>query len=380
MRLSKFGSLKLTPDGDNLPQVLETLYLRDRDAFDELEEVIKKLVPEVDGLKAYLEGGETSPMISERGLKSSFHLGEVGTGLQQLLILVLAIFVADEGSIICIEEPEVHHHTQTQRNFFNFLKNQSQTKQILLVTHSSVFVDRSETASTYLVRKNDGHASVHRVISRDFDDIVLELGLRKSDIFQADAFVLVEGESDKRILHSLCKTLKVDIDQMNIQIISVGGKDSMDFYANARVLHESAMPFKVILDSDGEKPDKIRKKLLGINRQGKRIKSSSEKRVARESDIIVLPEYSIESYLIVTRAISNAFGLDQDRVEMFLKKQRGKNKKAVLKELAKRLMKDKYREVADGENLASHLKKGEIDPYMRRIIQQRIPGLIKQKK
>ena len=373
----KFGSLLLSADGANLPQVLDTFYLRDRDGYDEMEETIRKLVPEIERLRAYPKGNTTSPLISERGLKSSFLVGEIGTGLEQLLILVVGISVAKKGSIICIEEPEIHHHAQTQRNFFNFLKRQSSDKQFLIVTHSSVFVDRSRTSDTFLVSKSKGESSVSRVTAKDYDDIMLELGLRKSDVFQADGIVLVEGESDKHILESLAKVVSVDLDEMNISILPVGGKDSMTFYANARVLVESRTPFRVILDGDGLDPEAIRRKLLGLTKEGKRIKSTAENRVCRKTDVIVLREHSIESYLLVPRAISVALAIDEEQVEKYLRQRTGKNKKRVLDGLVKNMLNRSYQEVADGARIARHMRKSEIHPELRRIISQRLVRLVK---
>ena len=161
-----FGSLK---DGRDLPRVLTTLYSNHRDIYEKMAATLKTMIPEMENLITRLEGETTTPKIKEKNLKSSFDMNNLGSGVGELLILITLIFVVDKGGFICIEEPEIHHHASTQRKFFNFLKEESKNKQFFIATHSSIFTDKAEANSTYIVKKDKGQTDVVKVASEDFD-------------------------------------------------------------------------------------------------------------------------------------------------------------------------------------------------------------------
>lgn len=211
--------------------------------------------------------------------------------------------------------------------------------------------------------------------------IVTELGIRKSDIFQSDAIVLVEEESDKRILSIFANTLGMNLDEYNIGIMSVGGKDSMEFYSNARILEESKTPFRVILDKDGKDPkeiEKIKRKLLGKGTRGKKLTAPGEKAVCEESDIYILEKYSIESYLLDSDAIIRSYDLSKEDISNFLvNKSEEDNKKNVLKELFKKFIGIEYSEVADGSTIASNIENENIDQEIKDLIENKIITLVK---
>jgi predicted ATPase len=51
----------------------------------------------------------------EGGLASQIDLGNMSYGLQQILILLLAIMETEINETVCIEEPEIHLHATSQK-------------------------------------------------------------------------------------------------------------------------------------------------------------------------------------------------------------------------------------------------------------------------
>ena len=133
-----------------------------------------------------------------------------GDGIKSLTALTMLNIPArtDRVSVVAIEEPESHLHPESARQLYDTIMNLSEAHQIVLTTHSPLFVNRNKLNENIIV--NDGKATPVRKI-KDIRDV---LGTRVSDnLTNAENVIMVEGEDDKIALEKLLPQMSESIKQ-----------------------------------------------------------------------------------------------------------------------------------------------------------------------
>lgn len=119
-----------------------------------------------------------------------------GDGVQSLAALALMRHNSESASsgknfIIAVEEPESHLHPHAMHGLKTVLQQLSERHQVVITTHSPVFVDRTEVASNVIVQ--DGKAR----IAKSINEIREILGVKASDnLLHAEVVLVVEGADD----------------------------------------------------------------------------------------------------------------------------------------------------------------------------------------
>ena len=124
-----------------------------------------------------------------------------GDGIKSLTALAMLNITnqADRISVIAIEEPESHLHPESAHQLYETILALSEHHQVILTTHSPLFVNRSNIKANIIV--TDGKATSAKKVKEIRDT----LGTKVSDnLINAENVLLVEGEDDKI---SLEKTL-----------------------------------------------------------------------------------------------------------------------------------------------------------------------------
>ncbi|HUS76117.1 MAG TPA: ATP-binding protein [Methanothrix sp.] len=128
-----------------------------------------------------------------------------GLGLADVLIMI-TISIDSNASIIFIEEPENHLHPEIQKRFLHFIKD-IRSKQFILSTHSSVFLDPFLVDKIFYVYF-DGEVKVTDETSKS--EILYILGYSVADNLVADMIILTEGPSDIPILETIFKWMEIN--------------------------------------------------------------------------------------------------------------------------------------------------------------------------
>jgi hypothetical protein len=146
---------------------------------------------------------------------------DCGLGLQDLLI-VLTFAVQPDNTFMAIEEPENHLHPSMQRRLLFFLRDRT-TKQILVTTHSNVFLNNAAVDRVFFTRFS-GTVTVDDATSRA--SILDDLGYSVADNLVSDLVILVEGPSDVAVLEELLITYNL-LQRFTVKLWPLGG-DIMD--------------------------------------------------------------------------------------------------------------------------------------------------------
>lgn len=253
---------------------------------------------EVRGLQPQFLNPSTRNMVMVReasgaGARPDFlanlPLDHHGSALISVTAMILAIIVLREYNrqflngkpmIIAIEEPEVHLHPHAQRTFLEYLRDVSRQHQVIITTHSPVFVDRAEPKNVKTLRRVSQRDPV-KLRSRtrfrlgqtvpvpesatdNWNVIKHDLGIRLSDALMAgDVNLLIEGDTEAELLPAMAEALErkggPSIDFSRVFPVR-GGGSSLPFLAN--YLRNVGTPTVVLIDSDKSGRDMM-KKLLG---------------------------------------------------------------------------------------------------------------------
>lgn len=181
--------------------------------------------------------------------------------------------------ILAIEEPELYWHPNGQRKMLNVLEGMSRTDQVILCTHSNIFINMHNYQNIAIVtRENNGPTQLCQYGGDIFDTEDQEskyrlkkvfrclslFDLSRSEMFFAKKVILVEGDTEKFVIPFCCSELsahnkKYDLFSNNICVVECGGKNNIHIFM--RVLNRFKIPYIVIHDVDPinfaeDKPDK----------------------------------------------------------------------------------------------------------------------------
>jgi predicted ATPase len=81
--------------------------------------------------------------VRDAGVQKDLDLMNVGVGVSQVLPVVVLCLLADPGSVVLLEQPELHLHPAVQQRLGDFLLALAQSgRQLIVETHSEYLVSR----------------------------------------------------------------------------------------------------------------------------------------------------------------------------------------------------------------------------------------------
>lgn len=274
---STYTDSQLNRDGGNLIRKLHTLQNSEKDyIFDQIRDSYVELMEGVTDVDPKFDPDHhqthLTVKVEEDPFDSFFKSEEISAGSKEILTLLTQIHLAQEDTdLLAIEEPELHLHPEAERKVLNKITDlvEEHDTQIIVATHSNVFVDEIDAGSIVRVER-DGDTNLRSV---DEDEVVGELadlGYSKSGLLQSEAVVFVEGLSDKLILEQWTETLGLNVDEAGISIIELEGEGNIGTHGRSlvKLLCSFEIPYLFVIDSDDNDPhDAIIELKEKINRE-----------------------------------------------------------------------------------------------------------------
>ncbi|MBD8163707.1 AAA family ATPase [Erwinia persicina] len=201
---------------------------------------IQNEVPSITGISAKvsfeLQKKLTDLFVQKIGAQDDVHIENQGDGIKRQIwfaLLKLQANIAEKTTsnkryFWCFDEPETHLHPKAQRDFFSAIQKLSrQNFQILVSTHSTIFVDSSKVEDIKTFKIDNHYTNIGTVT--EVTDIYNTLGLKNSDFLFYNKFLIVEGHTEETLIPKLYhkfkgRTLKED----NIQLINLKGCTNAD--------------------------------------------------------------------------------------------------------------------------------------------------------
>lgn len=240
-----------SPSGREVAAVLFNLKngtRKERDRFHRIQKDFSQLFPTLK-LDVTKKGPE---IVIERVLTGhELPLDFVGAGIAEMLILLTHI-VASENRVILIDEPELHLHPHSQRLLYEVLKDSSKRNQLIVVTHSPLFVSMGNISGFILLREQRGDSITIQLSPDHFskNDISrLERIVRSEDkeFFFSRGVMLVEGETEYGAMPVFSKKIDKSFDKGGVSIVCAGG---YHFGMFIRLFRGFDFPYLIICDKD----------------------------------------------------------------------------------------------------------------------------------
>jgi predicted ATP-dependent endonuclease of OLD family len=252
-----------------------------------------------------IDPNPTELLVVENGLR--LRIGFLGGGEQEVFALMWHLL--DKNFIYGIEEPENHFHPEYLKKLFNFLKEISKERQIILSTHSPLLLDKANLENNWIIKREKRETEVKRLKEREELKLVLtELGLVPHDIYLKDFIFFVEGETEKEVIPIFGEKLgfKDIIDR--IAIIPIGGEGQLKNYLRVwlELLNIFPVEYLILLDKHSERLIHI------LIRELKELKIDIER-------FLVLEKGSIEDYYPleeVLKALKELFGIEVEKIDL----------------------------------------------------------------
>lgn len=157
----------------------------------------------------------------------------------------------DHVTFYAIEEPEAHLHPHQQRKLSEYIQKHF-TDQIIITSHSPHIAAKfnAECIIRLYPENKYSHAACGGC-SKFLKDAIAEFGYRMNSLsaetFFADGVFLVEGTSEVLFYTALSSEIGIDLDRLNITILSVEGVGFKPYVAVCNALH---IPWVLRTDND----------------------------------------------------------------------------------------------------------------------------------
>ena len=162
-------------------------------------------VPSIQSISASvnfeLKNQLTDLFVGKDSSEEKVHIDNQGEGIKRQIWFALLKLQAEESSttnkryIWCFDEPETHLHPRAQRDFISTLRLLStQHFQVIVSTHSTIFVNASKLEDINTYRINNNYTQVGTI--GDVEDIFDSLGVMNSDFLFFNKFLIVEGNTE----------------------------------------------------------------------------------------------------------------------------------------------------------------------------------------
>lgn len=164
------GSIRLSPDGSNLPQILNRIKINSKQTcYPLIIKALNAVNPMYKGFDFDFIGNNIELLLDENKLEKSVHVTHISDGTLRYLCLLSIMFNPNRGSLVCIDEPEVGLHPDMIGEFTSSLVNVSSNTQFIISTHNEHLLDEVPVSDILVFEKNkDNSTGINVFRNADF--------------------------------------------------------------------------------------------------------------------------------------------------------------------------------------------------------------------
>lgn len=169
----------------------------------------------------------------------NFSLDQASSGEVELINFILGLItIGLKGGLIIVDEPELHLHPQWLGVLRGFFMRYGKTggNQLMVVTHSSTFINSSTYPYITRVYKNqNGSSCIQQVVDQGKIETKQLLhfinATNNEKIFYSDFVVMVEGDTDEIVFKKILSTIKRATGfKENVEVMQIRGKSNFEKY------------------------------------------------------------------------------------------------------------------------------------------------------
>lgn len=199
-----------------------------------------------------------------------FALSKSGSGLKTLILMLINLYILPETKkykdreiVFAFEELENNLHPALQRKVFEYIYDfaTKNNVHILVTTHSHIAINtffEKERTALYHVQKNCGISKITTIMDRASRlDVLFDLDVKASDLFQSNGVIWVEGPSDRIYINHWMKVFcnSEFIEGSHYQFLYYGGKNLAHFTADDNLdnlisILKTNQNAAIVIDSD----------------------------------------------------------------------------------------------------------------------------------
>jgi len=183
-----------------------------------------------------------------------------GAGTQNNLIIALFRLIAGYNLgnylIFAMEEPENSLHPKAQRQLLSVLQELSQKSQIIITTHSPIFIERTKFENNIIISRTMNGNSIAKTFNESMlTQLRTDLGIRPSDTLLkggGNCAIIVEGKTEEEGFPVFMEMMDLSEFKLGIAIINAEGSDRVKINNICKLLKAYEIPCVVVLDNDAQ--------------------------------------------------------------------------------------------------------------------------------
>jgi|GEM_PF-644974 len=327
---------------------LEEFFAKEEETFREMEKRIRRaMAKEGKGIKGYLKEyipnlkqiqlepevvwenaiREVEVKLQLKGESRSIGLTRRGSGYQRLFLVARFRYLAEKekkrrrenrGIIYLLEEPETFLHPSLQRDLLEALTSLSRKYQIILTTHSPIFVGSSDSTSLILSQKGENGEITYQQPAPNLEErkefllkIAEDLGITPDFNLRDNyhSILFVESPYDAQFYQLIAQTLLgVELAKAGVLVIPFGGggNENIRYFVDLEFFASTGRRLYLIIDSDQH--------LSQSHREAQREKIEFFQKYGKA---YLLHRSTIENYYH-PRAVERVLGLETDSLPLNL--------------------------------------------------------------
>ena len=223
-------------------------------------------------IKVKQENGDNWEIILEDDNRNQYPISKLGSGLKTILLVLLNLIAIpndykDKAMVFAFEELENNLHPALEKRLYSYIFKYASEHgyMIFLTTHSPIAIDlfsREKLVHFYKTEKNTNGYQIVPISSFDESiEVIDELGIKASDLLQANGIIWVEGPSDRIYIKNWLNKQYPDRfeEGKDYQFVYYGGRllahytacdptdEDVDNYINVLAVNKKAF---FVMDSD----------------------------------------------------------------------------------------------------------------------------------